>query len=47
MKLSCPTCGAQVKLTVEEIQKPELVVTCQSCKISIHLKNNIPVKDRT
>lgn len=45
MKFSCPTCGAHVKLSVKDIQKPECVVTCPSCKNNIHLKNNLPVKD--
>jgi len=47
MKLNCPACGARVKLSMEDIQKAECVVTCQLCKKNIQLKNNLPLKDQS
>lgn len=44
MKLSCPDCRGQIKLSVEEIQKPQCSVTCPVCNKTITLKNNLPTK---
>lgn len=44
MKFSCPDCRSQIKLSVEEIQKPQCNVTCPCCQKTIALKNNLPAK---
>jgi len=43
MTLSCPNCDTRVKLTVDEIQKPQCSTICPTCKKSISLKNNLPI----
>ncbi len=44
MKFSCPDCRGQIKLSVEEIQKPQCKVTCPVCHKTISLKNNLPAQ---